>query len=141
MPEPVEDFWPEEIVDASDPAPVTLLKEQAALLGGKTKNQIEGIVKTSTDGGTAYYSLYLKADALGDYLYKLLYIAHPVIRATPGDYPVTARNSFGGLERSIGGPDEFREWLKAELSSDHVRSAISNLLRYVHESRRASRAS
>lgn len=111
MPEPVDDFWPDEIVDASDPDPVSLLKEQAALLGGRTKNLIEGIVKTSTEEGTAYYSLYLKADALGDYLYKILYLAHPVIRATPGDYPVTARNSFGGPELTIDGPDKFRKWL------------------------------
>src|SRR5205807_9121666 len=90
-----EDFWPDEIVDATDPEPVTLLKEQAALLGGKTKNAVEGVIKTSAEGGTAYYSLYLKADALGDYLYKLLSIAHPVIGRV-GDYPVTAQSSAGG---------------------------------------------
>ena len=32
-----ESYWPAEIVGAADPAPVAILKEQAALLGGRTK--------------------------------------------------------------------------------------------------------
>ena len=90
-----DDFWPDEFPDAADPEPVAILKEQATLLGGKTRNAVEGVVRTSTEGGTAYYSLYLKADALGDYLYKLLDIAHPVI-ARVGDYPITAQSSGAG---------------------------------------------
>ena len=90
-----EDFWPDEIGDADDPEPVALLKEQAALLGGKTKNAVEGVVKTSTERGTAYHSLYLKADALGDYLYKLLFIAYPAIGQKDA-YPVIVQSSAGG---------------------------------------------
>jgi hypothetical protein len=135
MAEATESSWPAEILDTADPEPVAILKEQAALLGGRTKKAVEAIVKTSTEDGTAYHSLYLKADALGDYLYKLLEIAHPVIGRV-GDYPITAQSSAGGAPRSISGEEEFREWLRAQLSSDYVRTAISNLLRYVHEALR-----
>jgi hypothetical protein len=138
MADATENYWPAEIIDTGDPEPVAILKEQAALLGGTTKNAVEAIVKTSTEGGTAYHSLYLKADALGDYLYKLLDIAHPVI-GCGGDYPITAQSSAGGNPKPIATEDEFREWLRAQLSSDYVRTAIGNLLRYVHEARRASR--
>jgi hypothetical protein len=141
MPDPSDDFWPAEIIDTDDPPPVKLLKEQAVLLGGKTNNAVEGVVKTSTEGGTAYYSLYLKADALGDHLYKLLYIAHPAIGRAGDIYSITAQNSAGGPKVKISNDDEFREWLRSELSSDYVRKAIGNLLRYIRESRRAPHAS
>jgi hypothetical protein len=65
-----ENYRPAGISDAADPEPVAILKEQAALLGGRTNNAVEAIVKTSTEGGTAYHSLDLKADALGYYLYR-----------------------------------------------------------------------
>jgi hypothetical protein len=134
-----ENYWPAEISDATDPEPVATLKQQAALLGARTKNAVGAVVKTSTEGGTAYHSLYLKADALGDYLYKLLDIAHPAIGRV-GDYPITAQSAAGGEPKPISSQDEFREWLRAQLSSDYVRTALGNLLRYVHEARRASRA-
>jgi hypothetical protein len=139
MVDATENYWPAEINDAADPEPVAILKEQAALLGGRTKNAVEAIVRTTTEAGTAYHSLSLKADALGDYLYKLLDVAHPVIGRV-GDYPITVQSSAGGPPREISGEEEFREWLRAQLSSDYVRTAISNLLRYVHEARRATRA-
>jgi len=141
MPDATEDFWPDEIVDAADPAPVALLKEQAELLGGKTKHAVEGVVKTSTEEGTAYHSLFLKADALGDYLYKLLFIAYPAIGQVGEDYPITAQSSAGGPSVKIESHDEFRKWLRTQLSPDYVRIAISNLLRYVREARRPTRAS
>jgi hypothetical protein len=139
MADATENYWPAEIIDAADPEPVAILKEQAALLGGRTKKAVEAVVKTSTEDGTAYHSLYLKADALGDYLYKLLEIAHPVIGRV-GDYPITVQSSAGGTPKSISSEEEFREWLRTQLSSDYVRTAISNLLRYVHEARRVTRA-
>jgi hypothetical protein len=58
----------------------------------------------------------------------------------PGDYPITAQSSAGGVPQSISSKEEFREWLRAQLSSDYVRTAISNLLRYVHEAGRVTRA-
>ena len=77
MVDATENDWPSEIIDATDAEPVAILKQQAALLGGRTKNAVEAIVKTSTEGGTAYHSLDLKADAPGDDLDKLLDIARP----------------------------------------------------------------
>ena len=138
MLEAKEDFWPDEIPDPADTAPVALLKEQGAILGQKTRGELEGVVRTSTENGTVFYSLYLKADALGDYLYKLLYIAHPAISRPGDDYPITAQSADGGLERIIKSDDEFRGWLRAQLSSEYVRSALGNLMRYIRE-RQSSR--
>ncbi len=105
MVDATENYWPSEISDATDPEPVAILKQQAALLGGRTNNAVEATVKTSTEGGTAYHSLYLKADALGDYLYKLLDIAHPVVGRV-GDHPITAQSPAGGEPRPISSKAE-----------------------------------
>jgi hypothetical protein len=134
MSNPNDDFWPAEILDTSDPAPVRLLKEQAARLGEKTHNEVEAVVRPGVEGGTTYHSLYLKASALGDYLYKLLFVAYPVVGPLGDDYPVTAQVSWGGPPVEIRNDKEFREWLQEQLSSAHVQKAISNIRRYAHES-------
>lgn len=135
----IEDFWPDEIPDPADPAPVVLLKEQAALLGQKMNGELEGVVRTSTDNGMVYYSLHLKADALGDYLYKLLDIVYPTIGRVD-DYPILAQGANDRFRINIGDDDEFRKWLRDQLSSAYVRSALGNLRRYVRE-RQSTRAS
>jgi hypothetical protein len=127
-----EDFWPADIVAAADPEPVALLKEQAALLGQKTGNDVEGVVKASTEAGKAFYSLYLKAPALGDYQYKLLSIAYPVTSCDEV-YPITAQTPAGGPAVEIKSREEFRGWLREQLSSEHVRRVINNLLGVIRD--------
>ena len=50
------------------------------------------------------------------------------------------QSSAGGEPKPISSEDEFREWLRAQLASDDVRTAIGNLFRYVHEARRVTRS-
>ena len=133
MSEKPEIFWPVESLPVNDPEPVILLKQQAEFLSGLHGGQLEGLVKMSTEAGTAYHSLYLKADALGNYLYKLLYIAYPAIQATESVYPISAQTSAGEPSIRLQDDDEFRDWLRRELSSDFVKRAISNLLRYIRD--------
>ena len=76
------DLWPDDIEHTSVKAPVTILKEQGALLGRKTDNLVEGVVardrRLFTEPGDFRYSFYLAAPALGDYRYRLLGILHSV---------------------------------------------------------------
>ena len=138
MPDQPEDFWPKELPDPSDPAPVALLKEQAALLGQRTHGEVEALVKPNAEQGKVYYSLYLKANVLGNYLYKILEIAHPAIDRSAGSLEFTARSMDGGPEVMMKDDNQFRDWLRAQLSSEFVGSAIGNLRRYVRE-RQAAR--
>lgn len=75
------DLWPE-IGTPSIRTPVSILREQASLLGMKTSNVIEGEVKViegpmswavSWDFG---YVFYIVAPLLKNYRYRLLSIAH-----------------------------------------------------------------
>ena len=136
-----EDFWPSEIPDPADPAPVALLKEQAEFLAGKTSGEIEGVVRMYIENGTAYHTLFLKALPLGDYLYKILSISYSAFGRSPDVYPITVESSgedyLEGTEKTISNDEEFRRWLRAELSSDHVRSALGTLKNYIREIRSA----
>ena len=96
------DLWPEVMENTEVRAPVTILKEQAALLGNKTKNlviaqvskpidllvQVEERIKNnslgSSKGKTLYHSFYLVAPALNNYQYELFTIANDI-----NLYPVT----------------------------------------------------
>jgi hypothetical protein len=86
-----EDFWPEGFGPIPQETPATLLREQAAKLGPKTKNHVTAIVRRDAEQGTIYHSLYLNAPALGNYRYKVLNIAH---LAT--NYPVTLKDELRG---------------------------------------------
>lgn len=77
------DLWPEDIANVTAKAPVAILREQASLLGRKTRNIVEARV-ASTDpepwmprDGFGYAFL-IVAPALGHYTYELFKIAHDV---------------------------------------------------------------
>ena len=84
----MDNLWPDDIGVTDTIAPVTILKEQASLLGAQTQNIVEATVRNESSNYTEKdlfaYSFYLKSAALGGYLYKLFTIQHGVEL-----YPVT----------------------------------------------------
>jgi hypothetical protein len=131
MPEDVEDFWPSDFTTLTDdPEPALLLKQQAKILGRRTNGVVEGVVKNSTVAGTVYYSLYLKAPALGDYEFKVLHIAIPLSQVATNPFPLTVEHSIAsGLPMQVQNMDEFRRWLRVALSSEPVASVIGRLIK------------
>lgn len=129
MSDTATDYWPADLFTAEDPEPVTLLKDQADRLRGRTNGRVLGVVDPGVVEGTLYYSLYLTVPELGDYRFKVLYIAYPVSREPSNPWPISAQDSFGGPEVKIGNMDNFREWLKSILSSSKVKSVVGNLMR------------
>ena len=130
MSKAIEDFWPSSFRTAdADPEAVDILKEQAKVLGEKTNGVVEGVVKDSTIEGTVYYSLHLKAPALGGSLFKVLHIAFPVTQSPNNPYPFVGEDAFGGDASSFANIAEFKTWLKATLSSQLMAGVIGNLIR------------
>lgn len=77
----VDDLWPEKLESAKIRSPVAILKEQASLLGQKTKNVVEGVVSefpTLEMEETMEYSFSLVAPALGGYRYRLFTMSHDI---------------------------------------------------------------
>jgi hypothetical protein len=107
--------------------PVSILREQAALLGPKTKNIIEARVSTQARDGRFYHSFDLMVPALDNYTYELFSVDHDVTL-----YPVftakDAMSTFRGNQISLKTEEEFTDWLGHRLSSHETRKIISSLL-------------
>lgn len=70
------DLWPEDIQVVKVRAPVTILREQATLLGQRTKNIVTAEVVNAHDEDAFGFSFYLVGPAIGNYRYKLFALSH-----------------------------------------------------------------
>ena len=55
------DLWPANIADSNLVTPITILKEQAALLGEKTRQLVKGEVVTQATGNLFVHYFYIAA--------------------------------------------------------------------------------
>lgn len=90
------DLWPEINIEAHKDEPIKILKDQAEILGKKTKNLIIGEVVTNTESGVIYHTLYLVAPILDNYRYSLLKIAHTSMQYPLFIYDYSKEN--GGIK-------------------------------------------
>jgi hypothetical protein len=129
------DLWGAAFVDdPRESAPVALLRGQADALTERTGGRVEGVVLTEAEKGEVWASLYAKAPALQNYMYKLLSVSHSVLDDPDNPSPIVVDEDLGGLEGgTLPGMDEFREWLGHVLSSERAHAVIVNLLRYSTE--------
>jgi hypothetical protein len=111
------DLWGE-IGTTAIRSPVSILREQAALLGSKTNNLVEARVETITYQGTFTHYFDLVVPAL-DYKYRLFAIQHGVDM-----YPINA-------SMVLNDEEEFQQWLHEKLSSLETIRIIQNLLSQV----------
>ncbi len=82
------DLWPTDLPSESiTVTPVAILRQQATLLGNKTKNIVEARIKppmTTLPDGKFYYRFDIMAPCIGDYFYSLFTIFYSI-----DFYPVT----------------------------------------------------
>lgn len=128
----IDDLWPEGIAAAAGATPpLTILKQQASLLGRKTKNLVEAEVHTEvTDFQRLLrHTFFLVAPVVGLSGYPLLSVEHPVTRIYPAtikvnpDDPSRSVNVFLAKDKA-----EFKQHLKAVFAQDHAKRVIANLL-------------
>ena|SRR5258706_13200902 len=113
------DLWPEDIQSTSIVAPVTMLMEQASILGQRTKNIVTaevGRVEHSYRLGTFSYDFFITAPALQSYHYRLFEINHSISL-----YPVTF-----DLDEDI--KKEVYEELALELNEDLIAESEGKFL-------------
>jgi hypothetical protein len=139
MTEKAEDLWPADLGIAPIVTPAAILREQAALLGEKTKGVLEGTVETLAIGVDVRHRFVILAPALGYYRYVLFQVHHSSItlypvfvdeepampqRALSSDFSLVER-----LNEASGLPSEeaLRAWLRQTLASDVTTHIIRNL--------------
>ncbi len=121
-----ESYWPTDFGVETEITPLTILKEQAVLLGERTKNVVKARVQTKLDEKMEVrHSLYLIVPTLGNYRYFLLSVHHK-----PEIYPIRIFDGTTDRELTAFSLDQFKEKLREILSSDRVRRIIGNLLTY-----------
>jgi hypothetical protein len=129
MPDPIENYWGTDFPAYDDSAPVVLLKQQAQKLTEATQSKVEGVVKESAEGGTAWASLYASVPTR-DYQFKILSVSHPVVADPANPASITVEDSFDHGKQTLAGMAAFDQYLRDLLSSEPVRTAIGNLIRY-----------
>lgn len=121
-------LWPDDIAVTGVVAPVTILKDQASVLGQRTKNLVEGRVTQSNEPfheDNFTYRFDLVAPALNNYRYRLFSISHGV-----EFYPLIITNSaaFNGDEVEVPNEEEFLNALGNIFSSEKTRRVITSLI-------------
>ena len=112
------DFWGE-IAPAEVRTPAAIMREQAALLGAKTRYLIEAVVETEVSGSRFIHRFNLVVPAMDNYKYELFKVYHGV-----SIYPVTEY----GESKMLKTEEEFSDWLRGVLSSPATKKLVGNLL-------------
>lgn len=125
------DLWPDFAPAEGEVPPLTILKEQASVLGLKLRNLIEADVETGTTDYQRYlrHTLFLVAPVLNFYRYKLLDVEHPATQMYPATIKVPSddpANTTSEIKAENEG--EFKDALKGVFASAHIKRVIENLL-------------
>ncbi|MEZ4713448.1 MAG: hypothetical protein R3A44_40045 [Caldilineaceae bacterium] len=73
------DLWPENLGEQQFDSPVSIMREQANLLGDKTSNLVKAEVKAgSMDNGHFVYHFYIVAPTLNNYHFLLFTVEHEI---------------------------------------------------------------
>lgn len=117
-----EDLWPETLATIDMATPVSILRQQASLLAGKTAGVLEGEVKTRIDEkGNFIHDFYLVAPALDGYRYRLLTVIHPAAL-----YPAAVYSDIYQFEADS--EETLKSTLRDLLSSPRTRSLINGMV-------------
>ncbi len=133
------DLWPASIEVTKTTAPVTILRQQAAMLGKKTKNLIEAEVVNADQvvGDFDFgYNFYIVAPALNNYRFLLLRTLHnvelyPLYIETGDDIFKEISQKFNALNNiyiKVESEEEFLEVLRAIFNSSKTKRVLSAIL-------------
>ena len=124
----VEDLWPD-FPTEKETSPVDILHEQAAVLTKKTKNRVEGRVKTLAVGDRIESDFLLLVPALGHYQFRLFTLSHGAI-----SYPAKIRG-FGTKENpslfdddDIKDEKSLRNILRCIFGDENTKRVITSLM-------------
>jgi len=129
----MESFWPADLAFDEKNAPVTILREQASLLGQQTQNIVQAQVEPMswlTNPEKFGYAFYIITSLLENYRYKLFTIEYDV-----NLYPVTVKADEDIRDEILG---KNIESLTAQMSADSE-EAFSELLKKIFHSQKTKK--
>jgi hypothetical protein len=102
-------------------SPLSILRQQASLLGDKTGHLVEARVDSRAQYKEFFHSFRLVVPALDDYTYELFRISHTIDL-----YPISVRWKDERVELET--EEAFVDWLSSCLSSEATKRIISTLM-------------
>ncbi len=118
-----DDLWPVNIAETNMVTPVAILREQAALLGDKTRQLVTGEVQTTTVGTMFVHSFNVAAPTL-NYRYELFRVQHPA-----AFYPLVLEQ--GQSTTQLRSEEEFKSKLKEVFASQPTLNVVHSILAQV----------
>jgi len=116
----MDDLWPSNIADTKLVSPISILKDQAALLAEKTKQLVKGEVTTQVTGTLLVHSFFLVAPTL-NYRYELFRAQHHV-----SFYPLVV--TWGNTTTQLLSEGEFKQKLQQIFSAQHTVNIVQSIL-------------
>ncbi len=129
MPTTSNDLWPDDIAVTDVVTPVNILKEQASMLGAKTKNLVQGeivqrITRREGESPDSFiFSFNLKAPALQNYKYQLFWVTYPITF-----YPLTIHKGGADSDITVNSQDELVDELRNIFSHEKTKNVIHALI-------------
>jgi hypothetical protein len=121
MPEQTLDLWAPDLVREGIRTPLSILRQQASLLGSKTNNLVEAEVQTATNSPSEFVHNFVIVASVLSYRYSLCQARHGIEL-----YPVGG--TFDGHQTTLVSEQTLLEWLKQVLTSEKTKSVVSALI-------------
>ena len=119
----MQDLWPDDFGKFTVVPPVVILREQADLLGKKTKGLITAEVRSYEDNKQFRHKFYLVVPTLGNYSYLLLSAAHDIRL-----YPAGLLDSSTDTSYECNSEQEFIVRLRAILATEQTKQIVGAIL-------------
>ena len=120
----IKDLWPSEFGYEDLTPPVTILRQQATILGQKTRNLVEGdVVTSSSSAGYFAHTLYLVAPAMDGYRHCLFTVSHEV-----AFYPLHVVKCGASTTVLCSNEAEYLEALQTVFAEEQTRKVVSALI-------------
>jgi hypothetical protein len=122
----IENLWGELPTDKTiGRTPLTMLQEQATVLGESTENLLVGEIARQTINAERFgANFFVVAPSLNHYRYHVLHIEYPI-----GFYPVHVRSEE--VEANCNDEGTFKDAIVRVLRSERVRGVIQKLLNHI----------
>ena len=120
-----EDLWPDDLADVNLVTPAVILKEQAALLGEKTKQLVKGEVITHASEKGFGHRFNIVAPTMG-YTYELFTLSHGVA-FYPGSFRISGQHNFLTIENEEALKRTLRELFSSQQTLTIVRSILAQV--------------
>ncbi len=117
------DLCPEDIGTPTVIAPVTVLRDQAARLSPRTRNAIQGVVETTSEGSQFIHTMSLLIPGIENCKYRLVRVKHGIML-----YPVEVSTDLSLPNFRCGTQEDFLRALGEIFSSGPSRKIIHSLI-------------